>query len=181
MELLDGAADIDTPAPENFSKSATKMRRALHQAIDTTNQALNNLQFNKAVAQVHALVNALGEPVKGDGSAWVKREAVETLCLLISPMMPHLAEDLWEAQGQAGLITLKPWPVAEAALLVDDTVTIAIQVKGKLRDKLEIAKGMDKAEVEKLALASEKVQRAINGQSVKKVIVVPDRIVNIVV
>lgn len=181
LELRDGAAVRDTHKPDNLSKSALQARRALHQAIDATTQALNGLQFNKAIAQIHSLVNALAEPIEGEGSEWVKREALETLALLIAPMMPHLAEDLWTAQGQSDLIVSKAWPIADAALLVDDTVTIAVQVKGKLRDKLEIAKGMDKAEVEKLALASEKVQRSIDGQSIKKVIVVPDRIVNIVV
>jgi len=179
--LLETAGDIGAPCPAYFSESAIKARRALHQSISATTQALAGLQFNKAVAQIHSLVNMLAEPIEGDGSDWVKREAVQALTLLIAPMMPHLAEDLWEMQGHEDLIVAQAWPVAEDRLLVDDTVTIAVQVKGKLRDKLELAKGMDKADVEKQALASEKVQRAINGQDIKKIIVVPDRIVNIVV
>lgn len=181
VELLEGASEADTAKPEAFSESALKMRRALHQSIAATTQALGNLQFNKAIAQIHSLVNSLSEKVDGDGAKWVKREAAETLCLLIAPMMPHLAEDLWEMLGNDGLIVNQAWPKADASLLVEDSVTVAVQVAGKLRDKLEIAKDMDKAEVEKLALASEKVQRAIDGKDVRKVIVVPNRIVNIVV
>ncbi|MGD8325737.1 MAG: leucine--tRNA ligase [Sphingomonadales bacterium] len=180
-ELLESGSGSDAVKPETLSDSALKMRRALHQSIAATTQALGSLQFNKAIAQIHSLVNSLSEEVKGEGAEWVKREAAETLSMLIAPMMPHLAEDLWDLLGNEDLIVNQPWPEADPSLLVEDSVTIAIQVAGKLRDKLEIAKDMDKAEVEKLALASEKVQRAIDGKDVRKVIVVPNRIVNIVV
>jgi leucyl-tRNA synthetase len=94
--------------------------------------------------------------------------------------MPHLAEEAWEAIGAEGLVADAPWPSVDPALLVDDEVTIAVQVKGKLRDTLTVAKGTAKDELEALALASEKVQRALGGAEIRKVIVVPDRLVNLV-
>jgi leucyl-tRNA synthetase len=100
---------------------------------------------------------------------------------LIAPMAPHLAEEGWTLLGGEGLVADTVWPAADPALLVDDSATIAVQVGGKLRDTLTVAKGTDKAELEALALASDKVQRAIDGATPKRVIVVPDRLVNIVV
>jgi leucyl-tRNA synthetase len=100
--------------------------------------------------------------------------------LLISPMMPHLAEEAWAGMGGAGLIAEAAWPAVDPALLVDDEVTVAVQVKGKLRDTLTVAKGTPREELQALALASDKVQRALDGAEVKKVIVVPDRLVNLV-
>ena len=100
--------------------------------------------------------------------------------LLASPMMPHLAEEGWAAMGETGLVADAEWPEVDPALLVEDEVTVAVQVKGKLRDTLTVAKGTSKGELEALALASEKVQRALDGAEVRKVIVVPDRLVNLV-
>jgi leucyl-tRNA synthetase len=100
--------------------------------------------------------------------------------LLAAPMMPHLAEEAWAAMGGEGLIAEAAWPSFDPALLVEDEVTIAIQVLGKLRDTITVAKGTAKDELEALALASDKVQRALEGKLVKKVIVVPDRLVNLV-
>ncbi len=100
--------------------------------------------------------------------------------LLIAPMMPHLAEEAWKRAGFEELVSLSPWPQADPALLVDDEITIAIQVKGKLRDTIQVAKGLANDELEALALASEKVQRSIGEAPIRKVIVVPDRLVNIV-
>ena len=96
-------------------------------------------------------------------------------------MMPHLAEEAWAAIGQSGLVADATWPEVDPALLVDDEVTVAVQVQGKLRDTLTAPKGLPKDELEALALASEKVQRFLDGAQVRKVIVVPDRLVNIVV
>ena len=95
-------------------------------------------------------------------------------------MMPHLAEEAWSVMGMDGLVAQVPWPAVDEALLVEDEVTIAVQHKGKLRDTLTVARGLPKSEMEALALASEKVQRSIDGAEVRKVIVVPDRLVNIV-
>ncbi|MEE4207357.1 MAG: class I tRNA ligase family protein, partial [Erythrobacter sp.] len=110
--------------------------------------------------------------------------AIRTILHLASPMMPHLAEEAWSrmggAKGDGGLIADAPWPEHDPALLVEDEVTIAVQHKGKLRDTLTAPKGASKEDLEALALASEKVQRSLDGAEIRKVIVVPDRLVNIV-
>ena len=135
------------------------------------------LAFNKAVARIYELAAAIEKaPLSASRS-----NAISTLLVLIGPMMPHLAE---EARDHfhigLGLVADAAWPEVDPALLVEDEVTIAIQVKGKLRDTLTVAKGLPNPELEALALSSEKVQRALDGAQVRKVIVVPDRLVNIV-
>jgi leucyl-tRNA synthetase len=134
------------------------------------------LTFNKAVAKVHELVNALE---KAPASA-SRSTAIRTLARLISPMLPHLAEEGWARMGGTGLVASQPWPEHDPSLLVDDEVTIAVQVNGKLRDTLIVAKGLDKAGLEALALGSDKILRTLDGAAPKKVIVVPGRLVNIV-
>lgn len=104
-----------------------------------------------------------------------------TLAQLMSPMTPHLAEDIWAHQGGEGLIATAPWPKADEKLLVDDTVTLPIQINGKRRGEIEVPADMPKDEVEKLALAHQAVEKALDGGAPKKVIVVPGRIVNVVV
>ncbi|MEN6541440.1 leucine--tRNA ligase [Parvibaculum sp.] len=179
-----------TPAPGAFSDTAAALRRTVHQANAAIEENIEALRFNVAVANVYELVNALATVVNGqnwkaegfDASlGWAIREAVERLILSVAPMMPHLAEEAWQLLGHDGLIVDAAWPVAEAALLVEDSVTIAVQVNGKRRDELTIARDADNATVERAALALEKVEKAIDGKAVRKVIVVPGKIVNIVV
>ena len=150
--------------------------RKLHQTIAGVGEDIEALSFNKAVAKIYELTNAV-EKAKPSAT---RTETVRTLLLLLSPMAPHLAEECWARLDQDGLIADAPWPRFDPALLVEDEVTVAIQVKGKLRDTLTVPKGLDKDAMEKAALASEKVQRSIDGAPVRKVIVVPDRLVNIV-
>jgi len=150
--------------------------RKTHQTIAAVAEDIESLSFNKAVARLYELAGAIE---KAEPSA-TRSEAIRTILLLSSPMMPHLAEEGWAAIGGQGLVADAPWPAFDPALLVEDEVTIAVQHKGKLRDTLTVAKGLPKEELETLALASEKVQRSIDGASVRKVIVVPDRLVNIV-
>ncbi|USA39262.1 leucine--tRNA ligase [Pelagerythrobacter marinus] len=150
--------------------------RKTHQTIAAVAEDIESLSFNKAVARLYELAGAIE---KAEPSA-TRSEAIRTILLLSSPMMPHLAEEGWAAIGGEGLVADAPWPAFDPALLVEDEVTIAVQHKGKLRDTLTVAKGLPKEELETLALASEKVQRSIDGASVRKVIVVPDRLVNIV-
>jgi leucyl-tRNA synthetase len=152
------------------------LTRKLHQAIVAIGEDIETLAFNKAVARIYEFTSAVE---KASPSA-ARTESIAGLILLVSPMMPHLAEQAWHAAGFEGLVAEAAWPPADPALLVEDEVTIAIQVKGKLRDTLTVAKGLPNAELEALALASEKVQRALDGAQVRKVIVVPDRLVNIV-
>jgi leucyl-tRNA synthetase len=131
------------------------------------------------------LTNALGSAAARAGNAdasmaWAIREAGETLVQCIAPMMPHLAEQCWQRLGHTGLVAEAAWPTAEAALLIDDSVTIAIQVNGKRRDEITVAKTASKEAVEKAALALDSIVRALAGATPKKVIVVPGKIVNIV-
>ncbi|MFZ4746277.1 MAG: leucine--tRNA ligase [Sphingomonas sp.] len=150
--------------------------RALHRAIAGIGADIDGLGFNKAVAKVHELANAIE---KANPCASRDR-AIDTLCRLIAPMLPHLAEEAWAARGYGGLVADAPWPEADPALLVEDSVTIALQVNGKLRDTITVAKGTDKAEMERLAATNAKVLAILAGATPKKVIVVPDRLVNLV-
>ena len=152
------------------------LKKLLHRAIAGIGADIEALTFNKAVAKVHELVNAIE---KAPASA-SRADAIRTLARLISPMLPHLAEEGWVRMGGEGLVVAQAWPAHDPALLVDDEVTIAIQVNGKLRDTLTLPKAADKAALEAAALASEKIVRALDGATPKKVIVVPGRLVNIV-
>ena len=153
------------------------LERKLHQTIAGVAADIEALGFNKAVARIYELTGAVEKaPLSASRS-----NAITQLMLLVAPMMPHLAEEAWHARHPGmPLIATFAWPTVNPALLVEDEVTIAVQVKGKLRDTLSVAKGLGQAELEALALASEKVQRALDGAPVRKVIVVPDRLVNIV-
>ncbi len=149
--------------------------RKAHQTVELVASDIEALGFNKAVARIYELTGAIEKaPPSASRSA-----AIQKVLLLVAPMMPHLAEEAYARFG-SGLIANAAWPEVDPALLVDDEVTVAVQVKGKLRDTLTVAKGTPKEELERLALASEKVQRALEGAEIKKVIVVPDRLVNLV-
>lgn len=150
--------------------------RKVHQTIAAVADDIEALSFNKAVARIYELTSA-AEKAAPSAS---RSQAIRAVLLLASPMMPHLAEEGWAAMGETGLVADTEWPEVDPALLVEDEVTVAVQVKGKLRDTLTVAKGTSKGELEALALASEKVQRALDGAEVRKVIVVPDRLVNLV-
>ena len=161
---------------------AQATHRQTHKTIAAVSKDLDAFHFNKAVARLRELSNALEELDASDGAqAWVLREGFEALTIMIGPMMPHLGEELWRRLGHDTLLVNEPWPEAEAALLVDDTVTVAVQVMGKLRGKLELPKDCDAAEAEARALALENVQAAMDGKTAKKVIVVANRIVNVVI
>jgi len=150
--------------------------RKVHQTVAAVAQDIEALGFNKAVARIYELTGATEKAAPSAS----RTRAIQTLLLLVAPMMPHLAEEAFAAQGH-GLVADASWPAVDPALLVDDEVTVAVQVKGKLRDTLTVAKGTAREQLEALALASDKVQRALDGAAVKKVIVVPDRLVNLVV
>jgi len=152
------------------------LERKLHQTIAAVSANIEALAFNKAVANIYELANAIE---KAPASA-SRRTAVETMLRLVAPMVPHVAEEAWAAAGRDALIADTPWPEADPALLIEDEVTIAIQVNGKLRDTTTAPKGAPKDALETMALANEAVQRSLAGATPKKVIVVPDRLVNIV-
>ena len=152
------------------------LARKLHQTVAACAEDIEALAFNKAVARIYELTSAAE---KAAPSA-TRSEVIAALILLVAPMMPHLAEEAWSLNGFEGLIAEAAWPPVDPALLVEDEVTIAVQHMGKLRDTLTAPKGASKDDLEALALASEKVQRSIDGAAIRKVIVVPDRLVNIV-
>ncbi|WBH18111.1 leucine--tRNA ligase [Sphingomonas radiodurans] len=152
------------------------LRKVAHRTVKGVAEAIEGLQFNKAVALIYTLANAIDKAAPSAD----RTEALATLLRIVSPMVPHLAEEAWAAQGQAGLIAEAIWPVVDPAMLVDDEVTIAVQVNGKLKDTIVLPKGMAKDATEAQALGLEKIVRALEGKVPKKVIVVPDRLVNIV-
>ena len=150
--------------------------RKTHQTVAAVAEDIESLGFNKAVARIYELTGAVEKaPPSASRSA-----AIRTLVQLVAPMMPHLAEEAWSALGTEGLVADAAWPEVDPALLVEDEVTIAVQHKGKLRDTLTAPKGASKEDLEAMALASDKVQRSLDGAEVRKIIVVPDRLVNIV-
>jgi leucyl-tRNA synthetase len=173
---------IDAPRPASFGPEAQALRRISHRALNGVSQNIESLRYNVAVAQIyeltHALSGALGK--SGEGLDWAVREGAELLVQMMGPMLPHLGEDCWARLGYNTLLADQPWPQPEAALLVDDRITIAVQVNGKRRDELTIARTATSGEIEAAALELEPVVRALAGRPVKKVIVVPQRIVNVV-
>jgi leucyl-tRNA synthetase len=170
------------PAPASFSGKAAAARRATHRTVLAVAQDLDRFHFNKAVARIRELTNALAElDGAGEGEAWALREGCEVLVKLVNPLMPHLAEELWSRLGHAGLLADESWPAADPALVVEDTVTVAVQVNGKLRATVELPRDADQKTAEAAALAEPNVRRALEGKSPRKVILVPNRIVNVVV
>ena len=152
--------------------------REMHKAIEEVTKGVESFGFNAAIAKLYGFTATLSKSKAGSDA---KKQAAKTLAQLMSPMTPHLSEQIWQMLGGEGLVTIAPWPVADPAMLIDAMVTLPIQINGKRRAEISVPKDMDKAEVEKLALATEAVQKALNGNAPKKVIVVPGRIVNVVV
>ncbi|MDH3231121.1 MAG: leucine--tRNA ligase [Alphaproteobacteria bacterium] len=156
--------------------------RLIHKTIAGVTDDLDTFRFNRAVARIRELTNLLGEIVgDADDLAWVRRAGLETAVQLAGPMMPHLAEELWQQLGHKTPLADTAWPVADSGLLVDDAVTIAVQVNGKLRGTVDMPRDIDRETAETLALGLDGVQRAMDGKPPRKVIVVPNKIVNVVV
>ena len=181
-DLAGKAAPPDTKMPGTLAPDATALRKATHKALDAVASNIEALRFNVAVAQIYEYSNTLSTALAKSNQDldWALREASEYLVQMIAPMMPHLAEECWARLGYNTLLANQPWPTADPSLLVDDSVTIAVQVNGKRRDELTIARTADAKAVEAAALQLEPVKRAMEGRAPKKVIVVPQRIVNIV-
>ncbi|NCP14403.1 MAG: leucine--tRNA ligase [Sphingomonadales bacterium] len=152
------------------------LEKLMHRTIAGVANDIEHLQFNKAVARIYEFTNA----IERSHASADQMAAIAVLPRLISPMMPHLAEEAWARMGGEGLMADAPWPTVDPALLIDDEVTIAIQHMGKLRDTVTAPKGADKDTLEALALASANLQRSVDGAAIRKIIVVPDRLVNIV-
>jgi len=152
--------------------------RATHRAIAEVTAGIEGFAFNKAIAKLYEFSNAIG---RASASTLAMKDALRVLAQLMQPMTPHLAEEVWAAQGGVGLVAQAAWPKADPALLEDDTVILPIQINGKRRAEISVPKAMPASEVEKLALANEDVLRFLAGQPIKKLIVVPGRIINVVV
>jgi leucyl-tRNA synthetase len=166
--------------------AARKLRQATHRTIAAVTEALEGFAFNVAVARIHEFANAIAEAegqAAAPGLAEARREALETLARLSAPMMPHLAEEVFAAlnPGAGTLVAEMPWPEADPELLKAETLTLAVQVLGKLRATIEVPVGESEERIFALAEAEENVQRALGGKPVKKRIHVPGRVVNLVV
>ena len=172
----------NTEQPPAFGEVSMAMHRMTHKTIHAVSIDLDKFHFNKAVARIRELTNEVDKLKDHEpGADWVLREGLEAIVRLIGPMMPHIAEELWKTLGHDSILAEMPWPTVNESLLEDDTVTIAVQVNGKLRGTLELVKDCDKVEAETQALQLETVASAMNGNPPRKVIVIPNRIVNIVV
>ena len=164
--------------PDAAGEGDEELLRAMHACIHDVTMGIESFGFNAAIAKLYGFTATLQKSKAGHAA---QREAIMTLAQLMAPITPHLSEDIWAHQGGTGLIIHAPWPRADEAMLKSDTVTLPIQINGKRRGEINVPADMDKAEVEKTAMATDAVQRALNGGQPKKVIVVPGRIVNVVV
>jgi leucyl-tRNA synthetase len=181
-EGFDTLAPAGTAPPEPLSPAATELRRAINRTIDAVSQELERFHFNKAVALIRELSNRLEAFDPADPAApALLRSGLETVVVLLGPLLPHLAEELWARLGHDVLLADTPWPEADPAWLVEDRVTLAVQVNGKLRATISLPRGSDSATAESAALAEPNVRRGIEGKPLRRVIVVPDKIVNVVV
>ncbi|MCX7358728.1 MAG: leucine--tRNA ligase [Alphaproteobacteria bacterium] len=176
------APKLSNVAPASANEGeALALRQLAHRAIQSVTDDIEGFRFNVAVARGYELVNAIAK-LKGDdeGAVFARGEALRILAQLISPFMPHLAEECWETLGGEGFVATAPWPVADPVLAARNTVTLPIQVNGKKRAEIEAPKGAAEADLRELALQHASVKPFLEGVTVRKVIVVPDRIVNIV-
>ena len=177
------AADGDRANSE--SAAALALRKAAHKALAACGENIQGLRFNVSVARIYELTNAMAAAMPAASADAALRAAVDEafalLIPMIAPMMPHLAEECWAALGHDTLVALEPWPAVDASLLVEDTITLPVQVNGKKRGELTIAADASQAEVETAALALDAVAKALDGKMPKKIVVVPKRIVNVVV
>jgi leucyl-tRNA synthetase len=170
--------------PADGSTATLALRRATHKTIAAVTDDIEKFAFNRAVARLYEFTNTLAAAVQGPvdaAASWSLREAYETLLKLVAPMMPHLAEELWQRLGQTTVLVDTPWPAFDPALTVDDSVTLAVQVNGRLRATLQLPRDAEAAAVEQAVLALPEVERVVDGRTVRKVIVVPNRVVNLVV
>ena len=167
--------------PSLFNKDLRAVRQQVHQTINGVTQDLEGFHFNRSVARIYELVNTLSNMKSVDAAEqWVLREGLETMVQLINPMMPHLAEELWQQLGNETPLFETRWPQADKSLMVQETVTIAVQIKGKLKATIELAHDVDQETAEATALAEPAVAAALEGKTVNRIIYVPNKIINVV-
>jgi leucyl-tRNA synthetase len=176
--------------PAEFSPAATALRKASHRALANVTDDIEKLHFNVCVAHIYEFANVLngiiGDMGSDEGAAptpdfrWAMREAVNILVQLFNPMMPHLAEECWAVLGHKGLVAQAAWPEVERELLIEHTVTLPVQINGKKRAEVTVPRDAVNADIEAAVLALDAVKQALQGKPAKKVIIVPQRIVNVV-
>jgi leucyl-tRNA synthetase len=186
-ELAGLASAGNAILPNQFSTPALEVRKAAHSALIKVEADIARLRFNRAIAHIYDLTNklsaaigAIENPAMTPDLDFSFREAADIFVRLFAPMMPHLAEECWSCLGHQTLVAEAPWPIAEKSLIEEDMISLPVQVNGKKRADLTIARTASDAEIEQAVLALEAVQRALDGKKVKKVIIVPQRIVNVV-
>ena len=184
-EAIEVAKSAPAERPASFGEPALLVRKAAHGALAKVSDAIEKLHFNVCVAHIYEFANALGaslsdKTAKGPDFAWAMREAAEILVQLFHPMMPHLAEECWAELSHNTLVASQPWPKVEPELLVEQTITLPVQINGKKRADVTVARDAKNEDIEAAVLALDAVQRALEGKRPKKVIVVPQRIVNVV-
>jgi leucyl-tRNA synthetase len=185
-EAAEVAAPAEAPRPPAFGAPALALRKAAHRTLARVSEDIERLRFNVCVAHIYEFANAFQGSMAGlaEGPVadyrWATREAVEILVRLFHPMMPHLAEECWSVLGHESLVAAQPWPQVEPELLTEETITLPVQINGKKRGDVTVARDAGDAEIETAVLAMEAVRRALAGRPPKRVIVVPQRIVNVV-
>jgi len=178
---IESLPPINAPEPSDLSAGAKDIRSAAHKAIIGVAKSIDDFAMNKAVAQIRELSNTISSfSPQTESDHWALRQSFEILIKIFNPVMPHLAEELWSQLGHETLLTNEPWPVADESLLTTDTITIGVQVNGKMRAKIDIAPDANEDTARAAALEQENVVRAIDGKAIRKFIYVPGKIVNVV-
>jgi leucyl-tRNA synthetase len=174
-------AFAEDPGPEAGGPADLPLRRATHKAVRAVTEAIEGFRFNSAVARLYEFTATIRTArLEGAASAEARREALAALARLAAPFAPHLAEECWSSLGETALICQSPWPVWDASLAEDEERTLPVQINGKRRGEVRAPAGATASEVEALVMGDDEIQRRLEGLTVKKVIVVPDRIVNLV-
>jgi leucyl-tRNA synthetase len=182
------AQHVATGIPEgtratDYNETQKLIRRQVHETLrKVTDDMGRRFTFNTAIAANMELLNALAKYDDAtDTGRWIRQEAFELVTLMLQPIVPHIAQTLWESLGHSGIVATAPWPKVDESALVQDAIEMVVQVNGKLRGKITVPVGAEREAIQAFALADETVQRFVEGQTPKKVIVVPGKLVNIVV
>ncbi|MEO1475198.1 MAG: leucine--tRNA ligase, partial [Pseudomonadota bacterium] len=179
--LFDSLPDGASTAERSDTAAAVDLHKINHKSLTAIEKAIEEFRFNSAVATIHEWVSRLKKAeFGGDDALHARHEGLAMLASCLTPFMPHLAESCWHRIGGKTLVSMAPWPEADPELLVDDLITLPVQVNGKRRSEIQVAPDLPAPDVEAMAMADPAVQSQLDGKSVKKVIVVPGRIVNIV-
>ena len=182
-DLASELPEVGTNAPDSFSELAMELRRTTHRTLNFVSRDFDQLAFNRAVARVYELVNAIQKIGKIESAdvAWAMREALEILVQVMAPMVPHLAEECWQTLGHSNLLATSSWPIADESLLTDSKIILPVQVNGKKRTELTVDRNATNVDIELAVLKNDSIVRALNGKKPQKLIIVPQRIINVVV